>query len=263
MNWPPNRHRRPAVSAATGLVPRPLRTTGATLVGRDAMDEHIGSPPPQVQSGLHIATSSGRRSLRGGGCVSAGYVIDGNHRRRPEFRHRAPDRTDPAQQHGPRIHRSPHRRGSAGGHRDHHPAHHVGLSLSFAAHNGQTVGMMAVGVRAVDRASGVVLSSSQAARRVLTFFFFVEMWEQISAVIGFHHIYGPEPILYGLFRLLALAALVTTALWPLGNPVNQTLAGQGGRAPWSSAPEPEQRDRRPSPTSPSHRLSWPGSPSSC
>jgi uncharacterized RDD family membrane protein YckC len=99
----------------------------------------------------------------------------------------------------------------------------LGYPYLLLRHNGQTVGMTAVGVRAVDRTSGVVVSSSQAGRRVLTFFLLVEVWEQISEVIGFHHIYGPQPILFGLLRVLAVAALVTTALWPLGNPVNQTL----------------------------------------
>jgi hypothetical protein len=51
----------------------------------------------------------------------------------------------------------------------------------------------------------------------------VELWEQISAIIGYHHLYGPVPVGEVLFRLLAIAALIATALWPLGNPVNQTL----------------------------------------
>jgi uncharacterized RDD family membrane protein YckC len=58
---------------------------------------------------------------------------------------------------------------------------------------------------------------------VLAFFVFVEVWEQIGAIIGYHHLYGPVPVGESLFRLLAVAGLITTALWPLGNPVNQTL----------------------------------------
>ncbi len=83
--------------------------------------------------------------------------------------------------------------------------------------------MMAVGARAVDRASGARLTSAQAARRVVAFFVLVELWEQISAIIGFSHVYGPVPEGETFFRLLAFAALATTALWPLGNPANQTL----------------------------------------
>jgi uncharacterized RDD family membrane protein YckC len=99
----------------------------------------------------------------------------------------------------------------------------LGYPYLLLRYKGQTVGMMAVGVRAVDRVSGATLSHGQAGRRVLAFFFIVELWEQISAVIGYHHLYGPTPAGEVLFRLLAIAALITTALWPLGNPVNQTL----------------------------------------
>jgi uncharacterized RDD family membrane protein YckC len=99
----------------------------------------------------------------------------------------------------------------------------LGYPYLLLRYKGQTVGMMAVGVRAVDRVSGQTLSHGQAGRRVLAFFVIVELWEQISAIIGFHHLYGPTPSGEVLFRLLAIAALITTALWPLGNPVNQTL----------------------------------------
>ena len=99
----------------------------------------------------------------------------------------------------------------------------LGYPYLLLRYKAQTVGMMAVGVRAVDRVSGMPLSSRQAGRRVLAFFVIVELWEQISAVIGYHHLYGPVPVGEVLFRLLAIAALITTALWPLGNPVNQTL----------------------------------------
>ncbi len=94
------------------------------------------------------------------------------------------------------------------------------LMLRF---RGQTVGMMAAGVLAVDRTSGVRITAAQAARRVLAFFFIVSLWLQIAAVIGFNHVGGPLPVGETLFRLLAFAALATTALWPLGNPANQTL----------------------------------------
>ena len=99
----------------------------------------------------------------------------------------------------------------------------LGYPYLLLRYKGQTVGMMAVGVRAVDRTSGATLSHGQAGRRVLAFFFIVEVWEQIAALIGYHHLYGPTPVGAVLFRLLAVAALITTALWPLGNPVNQTL----------------------------------------
>jgi uncharacterized RDD family membrane protein YckC len=183
----------------------------------------VGSLPPQVRGGPHIGTTSGTAQLAGWWLRFGGYVLDGIIVGVPSFiigfliGVTQRNNTIP---------------GFVGTHLDW--AAQVAIVITtllitlgypylLLRHNGQTVGMMAVGVRAVDRASGVVLSAAQAARRVLTFFFLVEVWEQISAVIGFHHIYGPEPILYSLFRVLALAALVTTALWPLGNPVNQTL----------------------------------------
>jgi uncharacterized RDD family membrane protein YckC len=50
----------------------------------------------------------------------------------------------------------------------------------------------------------------------------VSLWLQIS-VVGFNHVAGPVPAGEALFRLLAFAAGATTALWPLGNPANQTL----------------------------------------
>ena len=99
----------------------------------------------------------------------------------------------------------------------------LGYPYLLLRYKGQTVGMMAVGVRAVDRISGAPLSPRQAGRRVLAFFVIFDLWVQISTLIGYHHLYGPVPVGETLFRLLAFAALITTALWPLGNPVNQTL----------------------------------------
>jgi uncharacterized RDD family membrane protein YckC len=99
----------------------------------------------------------------------------------------------------------------------------LGYPYLLLRYKGQTVGMMAVGVRAVDRVSGAPITPGQTARRVLAFFLLVEVWEEISALIGFNHVFGPVPAAEVLFRLLALAALITTALWPLGSPMNQTL----------------------------------------
>jgi uncharacterized RDD family membrane protein YckC len=184
---------------------------------------HTGSPPPQYSSAHSISTATGPAVLAGWWLRFGGYVLDAIIVGVPSFviglviGLTQRNNTIP---------------GFVGTHLDWAAQVAIvvttllitlGYPYLLLRHNGQTVGMMAVGVRAVDRASGVALSSSQAGRRVLAFFFLVEVWEQISAVIGFHHIYGPQPILYGLFRLLAVAALVTTALWPLGNPVNQTL----------------------------------------
>lgn len=99
----------------------------------------------------------------------------------------------------------------------------VGYSFVLLRFRGQTVGMMATGVRAVDRSSGAVLDTPQTWRRVLTFFTIVILWEQIAFVISTNHVTGPRPIAAGIFIAIALLGLVTTALWPTGSPLNQTL----------------------------------------
>ena len=136
----------------------------------------------------------------------------------------------------------------------------LGYPYLLLRHNGQTVGMMAVGVRAVDRDSGARLTSGQAGRRVLAFFLIVSLWAQLGVLIGFHHVYGPVPAVESIFRLLSFAALITTALWPLGNPVNQTLQGQGR---WNRGGPRPRPGLRPPDLPPPVEFSWPGSPSSC
>jgi len=99
----------------------------------------------------------------------------------------------------------------------------LGYPYLLLRYKGQTVGMMAVGVRAVDGTSGAFPTSAQAARRVLVFFVLVSLWLQISVLIAFRHVFGPEPAAVVLLRLLSFAAVLTTGLWPLGSPTNQTL----------------------------------------
>jgi uncharacterized RDD family membrane protein YckC len=184
---------------------------------------HMGAPPPQSSTGKSINTTAGSAVLAGWWLRFGGYVIDGIIIGVPSFviglligltqrNNTVPGFT------GYRI--------GAGAQAAIVITTLVitlGYPFLLLRYKGQTVGMMAVGVRAVDRISGVPLSSRQAGRRVLAFFVIVELWEQISAIIGYHHLYGPVPVGEVLFRLLAIAALIATALWPLGNPVNQTL----------------------------------------
>jgi uncharacterized RDD family membrane protein YckC len=99
----------------------------------------------------------------------------------------------------------------------------VGYSFALLRFQGQTVGMMAAGVRAVDRSSGVALDTAQTWRRVFTFFMIVVLWEQIAFVIRTNSIPGPNPVAASIFALLALAGLATTGLWPTGSSLNQTL----------------------------------------
>jgi uncharacterized RDD family membrane protein YckC len=99
----------------------------------------------------------------------------------------------------------------------------VGYSFVLLRFQGQTVGMMATGVRAVDRSSGAALNTPQTWRRVLTFFMIVILWEQIAFVIRTNSVTGPTPIAASIFIAIALIGLVTTALWPTGSTLNQTL----------------------------------------
>jgi len=184
---------------------------------------HLGAPAPQHATGPSIDTAAGPAALAGWWLRFGGYVIDGMIVAVPGFvigvligltqrNNTIPGftgyRIDGAAQAAIVI-------------------TSVLITLGYPylllRYKGQTVGMMAVGVRAVDRTSGATLSHGQAGRRVLAFFVIFDLWQQIATLIGYHHLYGPTPVGETLFRLLAFAALITTALWPLGNPVNQTL----------------------------------------
>jgi uncharacterized RDD family membrane protein YckC len=99
----------------------------------------------------------------------------------------------------------------------------LGYPFLLLRSRGQTVGMMAAGVLAVDRASGAVPTTAQVWRRVLTFAALTVVWLQIADVIAFNHVVGPRPPAEVLFLLVGIAGLLTTGLWPLGSPLSQTL----------------------------------------
>jgi uncharacterized RDD family membrane protein YckC len=99
----------------------------------------------------------------------------------------------------------------------------LGYPFLLLRSRGQTVGMMAAGVRAVDRASGVLPTTAQVWRRVLTFAALTVVWLQIADVVAFNSVVGPRPPAEALFLLLGIAGLLTTGLWPLGSPLSQTL----------------------------------------
>ena len=99
----------------------------------------------------------------------------------------------------------------------------LGYPYLLLRSRGQTVGMMAAGVRAIDRASGALPTTAQVGRRVLTFAALTVIWLQIAAVVGFNTVIGPRPPAQVLFELVGIAGALTTGLWPLGNPANQTL----------------------------------------
>lgn len=184
---------------------------------------HTGPPAPQFTTGPSVSTVNGSLALAGWWLRFGGYLIDGIIVGVPSFLI------------GVLIGLTQRNNTVLGGFAIHPDvAAQVAIVITsllvtlgypylLLRYKGQTVGMMAVGVRAVDRISGVTVSSRQAGRRVLAFFLIVGLWLQISTIIGYSHVYGPRPIGQVLFELLAFAALITTALWPLGNPVNQTL----------------------------------------
>ncbi|HEY1653439.1 MAG TPA: RDD family protein [Acidimicrobiales bacterium] len=99
----------------------------------------------------------------------------------------------------------------------------IGYPFLFLRYRGQTLGMMAFGIRTIDRVNGGPLTMPQTWRRVLTFFFLVLFWGEIATIVNFTTAGTTTPTGGVLFDLLSAAALVTTALWPLNNPVNQTL----------------------------------------
>jgi uncharacterized RDD family membrane protein YckC len=99
----------------------------------------------------------------------------------------------------------------------------VGYSFVLLRFRGQTVGMMATGVRAVDRSSGAALNTPQTWRRVLAFFMIVTLWVQIAFVINTNHVTSSTPVAATIFTVIAGVGLLTTGLWPTGSPLNQTL----------------------------------------
>ena len=99
----------------------------------------------------------------------------------------------------------------------------LGYPFLLLRSRGQTVGMMAAGVRAIDGTSGAPLTTAQTSRRVLTFAALTVVWLQIADVIGFNHVVGPRPPAEVLFLLVGIAGLLTTGLWPLGSTLAQML----------------------------------------
>jgi uncharacterized RDD family membrane protein YckC len=88
---------------------------------------------------------------------------------------------------------------------------------------GQTIGMMVTGIRAVDQASGQSLTWPQTWRRVIALYVLSTMWSEIGffVMVAQHH--STSSGLSVLFGFVAFIGIATTFLWPLGNPLNQTL----------------------------------------
>jgi uncharacterized RDD family membrane protein YckC len=97
--------------------------------------------------------------------------------------------------------------------------------------SGQTVGMMATGIRAIDLDSGGALTWPQIWRRVLALFVLTQMWSEIELIVLWAR-YGADGVTsggYGIFTSISVLGSLTTYLWPLGSPRNQTLQDKYAR----------------------------------
>ncbi len=223
MTWPPAPPPPPPSLPPAGWYPDPAGQSTQRWWDGTRWTGRTGAPPPPAGAYQQLATASGNAELAGWWRRFAGYVLDAIIVDVPTlFIAYLIGRAD-----------RPYAVSTPAGT---HPSTAaqvavvlvtVVISLGYPylllRFRGQTVGMMAVGVLAVDRTSGAPITAAQTTRRVLAFFVIVSLWLQISVVIGFNHVAGPQPAGETLFRLLAFAAVATTALWPLGNPANQTL----------------------------------------
>jgi uncharacterized RDD family membrane protein YckC len=102
----------------------------------------------------------------------------------------------------------------------------VGYPFVFLRTRGQTPGMMAFKIRAIDRVRGGPLTTTQTWQRVLAFFFLVTFWSELVAVIDFNTATTASG--WRALSLITFAGLLTTALWPLNNPGKQTLQDKAG-----------------------------------
>jgi uncharacterized RDD family membrane protein YckC len=93
---------------------------------------------------------------------------------------------------------------------------------------GQTVGMMATGIVAVDRATGSALSSRQAVVRVGILFALDGAWGLVGGIVGGGHpAHTTAASLQVAISAIGGIGLLVTMLWPLGSPLNQTLQDKG------------------------------------
>ena len=96
----------------------------------------------------------------------------------------------------------------------------VAYAFLFLRFGGRTLGMMATNVRAIDRTTGGGLTTAQAWRRVLVYFCLVTLWSTLGFVLVFTARGSRWPV---ALTYLGFAGALTTGLWPVWNPSNQTL----------------------------------------
>ena len=224
MSWPPDAPPPPPSLPAPGWYPDPSGSLAQRWWDGTRWTEHLGTPPAPVAAGPQVVTAAGTAELAGWWRRFGGYVLDAvivdvtvlvvaRLIRAADIALRGPL--------SPGLHPMT-------------PAAQAAIVVAsllivlgypylLLRYRGQTVGMMAAGVRAIDGTSGAPLTTAQTSRRVLTFFALTLLWVQVGDVIGFNHVIGPRPPAEVLFVLLGIAGLLTTGLWPLGSSLSQTL----------------------------------------
>ena len=105
----------------------------------------------------------------------------------------------------------------------------IGLATSttygiwMLGRRGQTVGMMATGIRAIDQATGGPLTWRQTIRRVIALYLIAGLWTDIGFFVMLSEHLATTSGLSNLFTALGFIGSATTFLWPLGSAQNQTL----------------------------------------
>jgi uncharacterized RDD family membrane protein YckC len=95
---------------------------------------------------------------------------------------------------------------------------------------GQTVGMMAVKIKAVDKSSGNALSMRQVWLRVLTVYFLISVWSDIGEIAAISQHLNRATGGAALWPLIGFVGGLTTYLWPLGSRFRQTLQDKAAQS---------------------------------
>ena len=107
----------------------------------------------------------------------------------------------------------------------------IAYAVWFIGSQGRTVGMMIFGTRAVEQSNGAELTMPQAWRRALAVVMLTQSWSEAAFFSGLGQTTTTHVgVSGGLFELVGLAGALLTYLWPLGNPLNQTLQDKFARS---------------------------------
>jgi uncharacterized RDD family membrane protein YckC len=97
----------------------------------------------------------------------------------------------------------------------------TGYAVLLLHSRGQTVGMMAAGIRTIDQRTAGSLSWQQVWVRVVTLFCLTSLWFEIGSIYTLTR--HSTAAVFGGWELVGLAGTLCTYLWLLGSPLNQTL----------------------------------------